>query len=378
MEDSELFATLSFKGDRFNGAYIPVDVLPIIAAYQETLIELAKAIWRDENPGKLKLPKNFSKMFDLGLESIGQGSKVARLPRRIDQMPDLFGGADFDAENIFLEAQELLSKVVNAANGNGQMVTLPDNVVVPFDRLAKALRGSEHIEVNPIASGKKRGAKFKLSDRSVKRIIDFSRRRNTRMIADVGLIVGQTEAPPSLRIASSFGVFSYHIDWNELRSKSATDFKIGSLVSFSIVAQVDASELIRSITRYEHISPNREDELLLNLKQRINEFSAMQSGWLDGVGDAVSRSAVMRALDMAAFLKTKFDDVSVFPSYEGGIQFEWIYQKISLSLLVYGDSFLLGASDLTSDKFREKQFQVVSLSFLRALSNPSGFVGTDL
>jgi hypothetical protein len=82
VEDSKLFATLSFKGDRFNGEFIPVEVLPIIAAYQETLIELAKSIWRDENPDKSKLPKNFSKCFDLGLDSIGQGSKVARLPRR--------------------------------------------------------------------------------------------------------------------------------------------------------------------------------------------------------------------------------------------------------------------------------------------------------
>ena len=94
MTDENFFAIMKFEGDRFNGKHIPVEVLPSISAYQETIIEVAKELWRDENPDR-NLPRGFDAHFELGLGPVGQGSKIAMLPR-LEQSTDLLGSGEYD------------------------------------------------------------------------------------------------------------------------------------------------------------------------------------------------------------------------------------------------------------------------------------------
>jgi hypothetical protein len=278
---------------------------------------------------------------------------------------------------LFIESQELLSGIVNAAVRGGELRTLPDNVIVPFERLVKTLRDSEYIEVNPISHGKRRSERFSLSERSVKRIAEVSRNRVEKIISDVGFVTGLIEAPTSIRVASSHGIFSFPVSFSELRFKSSNEYKLGSLVAFSIVAQVDASGLIKSITRCNTISPAAEDSTFTKIKTRILRISELESGWLDGEGEPISPDAVSKAIDIAAFLCKKFSSVSVFPSPDGGLQFEWSANDVAVSLLVSANSFLFGASDLNSARFREKHFSNISTPFLRFLLNPVFFVGAD-
>ncbi|MEM9785168.1 MAG: hypothetical protein AAF801_01610 [Pseudomonadota bacterium] len=373
MADSDFFVTLRFRGKKFDGQFIPVGALPAIAAYQSTLVELAKSIWRDENPDKKQLPKNFENAFELGLKGIGEGSKVAQLPRQDAFDEDLFS-KDF-YEDVFLEAQELLAKTVTAANENRSFNPLPENVLKPFERVRKAVSATDVIDVDPVAHGKKRSGIFRLSDSSMSKVLQRSRMRQTQEVNGLGFVVGILETPSSLKIASPKGVFTYPMDWSELRSSEA--LKIGAVVSFSVFAETDASSFIKKIITTKSLSPTARNSAVQNLRQRIQELSELQPGWLDGEGRVPSSDTVIRSTDMSDFIARAYDGVNVFPEQEGGVQFEWRMERLAASLLIIDDEFLLGVSDLNSDKYREKAFRGVSFSLLRHLTSLPKFVGRE-
>ena len=217
-EGVDLFASMSFKGERFNGRFIPVDALPAITSYQEAIIQMAKAIWYEENPESKRLPNSFAKCFELGLRDIGDGSKVAHLPRREAPIDQLF--SDIPFERIFLEAQERIAGTVLAANQNREIAPLPESVIIPIEKILRSISPSEHINIDPIAEGKRRFGTFQISERSVAKIAERSRIRQKKRLEGLGFIIGTSEAPPAVKVSSSKGVFQYPIAWEDLRGNS--------------------------------------------------------------------------------------------------------------------------------------------------------------
>jgi hypothetical protein len=371
VDDNELFATLSFKGERFEGKYLPVETLPSISAYQETLIEMAKAIWREENPDRSRLPNKFASTFELGLEGIGEGSKVARLPRRFEQSTDLLQEDRLD--DVFLEAQERIATTVIAANNNSDFNPLPDNVIAPFERLRRCVSSSEIIEINPISHGKKRASKFPITQVALEKIVTRSRVRLNGNIEDIGFVIAISESPSLIRISSPRGVFSYAIPWSDLRLSD--DIAIGKVVSFSIFAEIDAAGQIRRVISTSGISSAAQPDAYRRSLRKLEEISSLAAGWLDGEGETISNSALIRAKDMLPFLSRKYSSIGIFPEQSGGIQFEWFDNDYAISLLCDRENYLLGASDLRSDKFREKSYSGTSFALLRDLTSISSFVG---
>ncbi|MEL6887274.1 MAG: hypothetical protein AAFO86_01065, partial [Pseudomonadota bacterium] len=369
LDDTDNFVKLFFKGERFNGEFIPVDVLPSVAAYENTLIEMAKAIWREENPERTNLPKNFSASFKLGLSGIAEGSKVAELPRQhLDG--DLF--VDDSIQDVFLEAQQRLARIVSAANENREFDPLPDGVVVPFERLRKPMSQTEVLEIDPVANSGSNVRAFRLSAETVDRVVNRSRITQTRNIDDVGYVVGLSEAPPSIKVVSGVGTFTYPIEWTELRSSDA--LRIGSFVSFSIFGETDAAGKLRKLISAKALSSALPGQQEARIFGRIEECSALSDGWLDGEGAGVGQKAAIRSNDIARFLARKYDDVRVYPDEDGGIQFEWVVKHHASSLLVTDEEFLLGVSDLNSSSFREKVFKGLSFGFLNSLSSVTRFI----
>lgn len=111
------------------------------------------------------------------------------------------------------------------------------------------------------------------------------------------------------------------------------------------------------------------------MQSTIGEYAKLKPGWLDGSGSTPSKQTAVRSSDFAIYLGRMDLDASVFLLDDGGIQFEWVQGMIASSLMIEGDSFLLGASDLTSDRFKEKSFRGISHALLRAVSQPCDFVG---
>lgn len=69
---------------------------------------------------------------------------------------------------------------------------------------------------------------------------------------------------------------------------------------------------------------------LEQMRKRIAELAQLQDGWLDGNGLAPTKPALHRAdvlaLTLASVVNLPYP--GIFPSEEGGIQFEWIPQDL--------------------------------------------------
>lgn len=78
----EPFVTHVLKGARFEEHAVPLTVLPDLTAYRDLVLEVARALFFRENPGRQRVPRGFDESFELVLRTIGEGSAVAPLERR--------------------------------------------------------------------------------------------------------------------------------------------------------------------------------------------------------------------------------------------------------------------------------------------------------
>lgn len=356
----DVFATLSFKGERFNGDYLPVDVLPSIAAYRQTLVEIAKEVWKEQNPEKDRLPKNFEKALQLGFGKVKHGSKVAYLPRIESDPQQSLPALDFG--DVFIDSQELFARVVLAANSNSTLKPLPPSSLKPLEAMRKNLFANEVVLVDPISEGKRRPPKFSLTEKTVERLVEFSRVRKDQVIADLGIVKGVLESPAQVKLATAHGDISYRIDWSALRSEDSLG--LGAVVSFSVFAEVDGIQQIKKVHEARALSKALTIGRAKYLLDEIAEFEDLEKGWYNGSGEEINDAAIIKAKDLAIFLGRKLNEVSVFPSVDGEVTFEWSEGRFAVSLTL-DEEIILGVSDLGGEAFAEREYKGITSGLLR-------------
>lgn len=363
------FVEVRFAGERFDMEYLPVDVAPTLQSYQNLIIEIARDIWREANPSRSRLPKNFENSFKLGIGSIKPtGSKTARLPRlREEDQP--FLSEEFFSD-VFLTAQERLSSVVNAANRTGEPRPVSEEVLKHLQTVRKHLGYNEILEITPTGEGKNKSSSFRISDKTVEVIKEISRFRKNAEVHGLGIVVGFDDALSSIKIVTPNGTFRFVVSWEKLRTFS--NLGLGATVFFSVFAEVNKVEVIKSVIRYNNIELISDEPLAVRLKSRID---ALVEDFDADTGDMkASSETVIRSKDLCAFLGRQYPKVAAFLTSEGGVQFEWKDQDVIINLAVVGQRLTLGASDLLSSKYNEASHLGVTSNLLSDLKNIRRFV----
>jgi hypothetical protein len=158
------FLTPVFRGGRFEGASLPVDVLPDLAAYQDLLIELAKYLFLLREPSRKRVPKGFVESFQIGIRAIESGSTIPVLSRvsPVPPMVDLFPRAD-----VFEEARDLIHGVVEAAGARAALPSrFPPHLAKRFNQFGRGLRDDEYVELR--RPGESKGPRY---DRTIRKWI---------------------------------------------------------------------------------------------------------------------------------------------------------------------------------------------------------------
>jgi hypothetical protein len=128
-------ATLKFDGPRFRDHGLDVDVLPEIIAYKDLVIDTAKEIWRNKNPGKTRLPKGFGSDLSVKFFELREGSTLVPLEREYANAP-----MQMDLPDIFDDAADILDGAVQAANlGSPPPSDLPSSVIQQLSEFGKTL-----------------------------------------------------------------------------------------------------------------------------------------------------------------------------------------------------------------------------------------------
>jgi hypothetical protein len=141
---------ITFRGDRFDGHALDLNALNELTQFQCMITETAKALWRQENPGRERLPKNFEQRTRLCLRTIEEGSAVAPLEVYLDE-PEQRELFELEAPAELADAVGLAFDVFSAIDRG---IELPDRfpraLLSEFAKWGQTLCENESMDLQPI------------------------------------------------------------------------------------------------------------------------------------------------------------------------------------------------------------------------------------
>lgn len=363
----EPFVKLSFAGPRFANARLPADASVNISIYQKILIELAKQIWREKNPNRLRLPRNFDRYFQLQLGELTEGSAVAHLPRFEEDLPPLFG--DFAVADIFNLAQDRLVKIVDAANDNEEIPALSRSVRSELRAIRKNLRLNEELMIT-------RGNLSREFDRH--KISATTKENITRRISEVrsvsisgfGILSGVSESPAELTVVSEHGTLKFEVSFETARLQYSG--QSGKLVDFNVRAVVDYDGLVTSLEAVNAVNLVADTPAMLRAVQRVDELGNVKTGWFNGEGAEISRLTMLTARDVARFISSFEEGAGVFPTVEGEISIEYSRNDLEWTVLVRNQHIVVDVFDLDLNESLVRRFKGTSRGLIQMLLSRNG------
>lgn len=160
--------TFTFKGKRFGDHAVELTSLPELTAFQELLLETARAIYYQDHPEAGRLPNRFDEMATLRFRTVESGSTA--LPLEVaedvsDQIPLLLPSQPTEVDRaIYLIADAIES----VRDGRTLPEMFPKTVVHLFEKWGKTLREGEALALTP--RGRRR---VEYTRRERERILEF-------------------------------------------------------------------------------------------------------------------------------------------------------------------------------------------------------------
>ena len=305
------FLNPKLDGTRFDEHSVPLGFLKDWAAFEELIVDVARALYLSENPERKRVPGGFYDSFALHLSRIDEGSAVPV----IDQVrPD----ANAKLTGLFERSRDLvLGTIAAAAIGAAIPAEFPRECLAYFDQFGKSLRPDEQIEL--VVPGKQGAVTYDATARKKLvllgapeyRQIAILRGRVTAVDVEkhtfmLTLVVGDRvhgETPADYAKAIHAA----------LDPNGSTKVVIRGLVVYD---PNDRAKNIEKIAHFEQLDPN-------DVPFRLEELALLKDGWLDGYGKAPGDKVgwLIRTWE-----KEYSDDLPTpfaYPTPEGGIQLEW-------------------------------------------------------
>lgn len=134
--------TLHFGGDRYGERALDAAACGELQRFQSLVTETAKSLWRDKNPGRARLPKNFEARTDLWLRSIEDGSTAIPFEIPVDKpLMNALEAPQIDSE--VTEAIDLVHRVFLSVNDDIELPEkCPKQLLSEFARLGESLSDS--------------------------------------------------------------------------------------------------------------------------------------------------------------------------------------------------------------------------------------------
>lgn len=307
-------------GERFTGHAVPLEILRDFAALQEMLVETAKWKFRQENPQRERVQRNFAKDIELQLMGIEDGSAILAI---VLSFSSLFPP---DTAKYFEQGK---AEIVNAIarSAEGLPPHLPPALLSYFDRFGRGLRSGESIE-------------FPHGERSIALTPEIRK----QLIRAAQVDIWTEEAALRARIYEADQIhdtFEFELS-DGSRAKAPLDDKYrdavldafrtyrgGAFVLIQGVVQRDRSDRLKGFESIEHVTPLD----TLDVTLRLEQIAALNDGWLDNSGLAPPK-------DKLEWLASEFDanfdaDLPLpylYPTAEGGIQAEWSLNDWSVTV----------------------------------------------
>lgn len=364
------FIEIAYRGARFSGGRLPVEVLSDLSTYQEMLIDIAKQIWKENNLNRTRIPKHFGQYFQLTFSEVTNGSAVAHLPREDFDLSPLFGQDHII--DIFDLAQERLLDAIDCANSGNKIESLSENFMPKFNNFGRSLEDNEKMVFIPRSH----------ASRTRKHNVYYTKKTRENILSSAGLLVDQkingfgiirgvSESKPAVTVLCELGEFEYKIPKSQVRE--VYDGKIGDIVEFSIEASIKDRKHIKKVLNFYSMDPIEYGADVERIEERLDSIRRLKKGWLDGIGLPVSDDVISTALDLVKFLNSVYADIRVYPQENGGVQIEFEHHLLDVSYeLSPSGNILAHLYSSKNDKSVEKLYRSINAEILRDAMNLEG------
>lgn len=355
---------LRYVGERFCGRRLPVEVLGDLPAFRELVLSYAKDEWLARNRSRRRLPKGFSARLSFDLVAVEDGSAVPVMRWNREAGQATLPGLEDDMASVVDAA---LGHIADLFVGTASRPLSSDKVRA-LNRFGANLRPEESIEM---LGSERDGVVVRLTPAIRKRLIAQGRDRYEAQLTDVGRLTGCVTRPE--------GVGGYILVLTDRHSELRVpmdnqaiteefDGSIGQLVELDLSVALDGDDQVVEVVSVHNV--DLVDEPLIQhyerCEMRLKRLSELEDGWRDGAGAAPSDKAVAGA---RAFLRQRMglaDLYRIFPTEEGGIQFEFVLGEFDFTIEFGADGAvdLFGIALEGSGSLELPRFAVLDAAFL--------------
>lgn len=309
---------------------MPLELLRDLSVLEEMIVEVAKWRFIQDNPGRQRSPRGFTKDVELVLVGVESGSAVPVIHMRWRQ-----DGRLFPDEHLayFDQARDAIVSTIATAESSASLDDvgreLPSNALSYFDKIGRSLRDDEAIEFSrPNGLGPAR-----LTRGSRRRLVLASRAPSvTEGIAVRGLVpeADQDDRTFELQLYDGKKIIAPISEpHSDAILQAFAGYTSGAKILVHGIGRMSRQGALERIESIEHVS------LLdtLDVASQIDDLRLLQDGWLEGGGRSLSPDG----LDwLSAIFDGYYPDElalpRIYPTEDGGVQAEWMLGKNDVSL----------------------------------------------
>ncbi len=335
-----------FVGPRFEGHSLPLSAAKDLAAYEDLVLELAKHLYKERNPGRARIPKGFANGFSLHIERIDDGSAMPAIEAR---MPGMFPEA---LPPEIIEAKDLINSVIATEAGQPFPTDFPRNLYSYFNRIGRSLEEGEQIEWLPDSPTNK----TVLTPTKRKRLVLANRETYEAEAHALGVVeeLNSKNKTGTLRTQDHDTLpFSYDdpffAELKESLGSKTTHVRVKGIGVF------DGNDRLCSVTEIEQLESLPHYALV----SAIDALADLPAGWLEGQGVAPGGENLnWLSNEVGRTFPDSLTYPSVVPTEEGHVIFEWIlpHARIELEVNFSEDQLELYATNLNTKQFTERSF----------------------
>lgn len=310
------FILVRLRGERFKDGKMPLSILADLYSLQYMLIDIAGWRFKNKNPDRKRLPRNFDQIH-LQLAGLASGSSVAKI--EIDTTRQVLSGVP-NQEYFEMAAEDIAGVIGSAETDVIRDFSMPNEFLTHFEWIGYNLLDGEVLEIQTA----KRNAPVRLTPQSRERLIRHSgTTRITRDLTLRGTVYEADQNKMTFHLQQIYGPKIHcHIPERYLDTiKEAFDgYRDGAKIRVRGTGIFDMqNKLLRvePVVHVEHLDP-------LDVDARLDEFRSVQDGWLEDGGVAPDREGLNWL--SGAFAAHYPDDLPLPYTYlmaDGGVSLEW-------------------------------------------------------
>jgi hypothetical protein len=334
---SEDFRPLTWRGGRFDEASteavgFPLDAVTELARYERLLVQVARGLWKKSNPNRQRAPKRFDEGLRLRLVGVERGCVVPVLqPRHPSEV-----GTLFKPETWIDMSQEVIAATIAAVvDGSRIPQDFPSHAIPTLVQFGSSLQAGEACIVKS-----RNQPSVTYTQEARRHLVNLTSRGGIEVEGD---LIGRIGALNMNKQTFQFWQLGGpRVEGRLSRLDLLEDIKeamdrdpVAAFVRLRCQYTTDAQGRLSAIQDVGDVETVVAPDDPLGPK--LTQLLGLESGWHDGEGVAPRVEAIEWARDFAAELDDESQELSVFPTLDGGLTLERQIEDRRWSLEIDGE-----------------------------------------